>query len=52
MARGNLVLNRHRAATFYLEVQERHDADIFSSSRHFRLAVQVINLQPLLTQFK
>jgi hypothetical protein len=33
-------------------VQERHDVDIFSSSRHFRLAVQVIYWQPLLIQDK
>ncbi|MDQ0703159.1 hypothetical protein QF043_001951 [Pseudomonas sp. W3I7] len=43
------MLNRLNPATFYLEVQERHGADIFSSSRHFRLGVQVIYLQPLLT---
>ncbi|WP_219267228.1 hypothetical protein [Pseudomonas sp. Xaverov 259] len=42
------MLNRPNPATFYLEVQERHGADIFSSSRHFRLGVQVIYLQPLL----
>ncbi|WP_083374550.1 hypothetical protein [Pseudomonas costantinii] len=44
------MLNQHSAATFNLEVQERHGADIFSSSRHFRLGLQVIYLQPLLTE--
>lgn len=44
------TLNRSNPATFYLEVQERHGADIFSSSRHFRLGVQVIYLQALLTK--
>lgn len=46
------VLNPYNAATFNLGVQERHDVDIFSSSRHFRLAVQVICLQPFLIQNK
>jgi hypothetical protein len=46
------VLNSYNAATFNPGVQERHDVDIFSSSRHFRLAVQVIYLQPLLIQNK
>ncbi|WP_395606704.1 hypothetical protein [Pseudomonas sp. B22129] len=44
------MLNHRNAATFYLQVQERHGADIFSSSRHFRLGLQVIYLQPLLTE--
>lgn len=44
------MLNRLNPATFYLEVQERHGADIFSSSRHFRLSVQVIYLQAHLTK--
>jgi hypothetical protein len=44
------VLNLPAAATFNPEVQERHGADIFSSQRHFRLVMQVINLQPLLRQ--
>jgi hypothetical protein len=42
-------LNQSNAATFNQQVQECHGVDIFSSSRHFRLAVQVIYGQPLLT---
>ena len=46
------MLNQPDAATFNLHVQERHRIDFFSSSRHFRLALQVIYLQPLLIQNK
>ena len=33
-----------------MKSRKRHGADIFSSSRHFRLGLQVIYLQALLTK--